>query len=39
MTNEEFNMLGEEDLALWSRRFVRMYMNQKNARRSSGMFY
>jgi hypothetical protein len=39
MPNEEFNMLGEEDLALRSRRFVCMYMNRKNARRSSGMFY
>jgi hypothetical protein len=39
MPDEEFNMLGEEDLALLSRRFERMYMNRKNARRSSGMCY
>jgi hypothetical protein len=39
MPDEEFDMLGEEDLALSSSRFERMYMNQKNARRSSGMCY
>jgi hypothetical protein len=39
MPDEEFNVLGEEDLALLSRQFERMYMNQKNARRSSGMCY
>jgi hypothetical protein len=32
-------VLGEEDLALLSRRFERMYTNRKNARRSSGMCY
>jgi hypothetical protein len=37
MPDEEFDVLGEEDLALLSRRFERMYMNQKNAWRSSGM--
>jgi hypothetical protein len=37
MQDEEFDMLGEEDLALLSRRFERMYTNRKNARRSSGM--
>jgi hypothetical protein len=37
--NEEFDVLGEEDLALLSRRFERMYTNRKNARRSSGMCY
>jgi hypothetical protein len=37
--DEEFDVLGEEDLALLSRRFERMYTNQKNARRSSGMCY
>jgi hypothetical protein len=39
MTDEEFDVLGEEDLALLSRRFERMYMNRKTARRSSGMCY
>jgi hypothetical protein len=39
MPDEEFYMLGEEDLALLSRRFERMYTNWKNARRSSGMCY
>jgi hypothetical protein len=37
MPDEEFNMLGEEDLVLLSRRFERMYTNRKNARRSLGM--
>jgi hypothetical protein len=37
MLDEEFNVLGEEDLTLLSRRFERMYMNRKNARRSLGM--
>jgi hypothetical protein len=32
-------VLGEEDLALLSRRFERMYTNRKNARKSSGMCY
>jgi hypothetical protein len=39
MLDEEFNVLGEEDLVLLSRQFERMYMNRKNARRSSGMYY
>jgi hypothetical protein len=39
MLDEEFDVLGEEDLALLSRHFERMYTNQKNARRSSGMCY
>jgi hypothetical protein len=39
MPDEEFNVLGEEDLTLLSRRFERMYTNHKNARRSSGMCY
>jgi hypothetical protein len=39
MPDEEFDVLGEEDLALLSRRFERMYTNRKNARRSSGMCY
>jgi hypothetical protein len=34
-----FDMLGEEDLVLLRRQFERMYMNQKNAQRSSGMGY
>jgi hypothetical protein len=39
MPDEEFDVLGEEDLMLWSRRFERMYTNRKNARRSSSMCY
>jgi hypothetical protein len=39
MPDEEFEVLSEEDLALLSRRFERMYTNRKNTRRSSGMFY
>jgi hypothetical protein len=39
MPDEEFDMLGEEDLALLTRRFERMYTNRKNTRRSSGMCY
>jgi hypothetical protein len=39
MLDEEFDMLGEEDLTLLSRRFERMYTNRKNARRSLGMCY
>jgi hypothetical protein len=34
MPYEEFNVLGEEDLALLSRWFERMYTNRKNAQRS-----
>jgi hypothetical protein len=39
MPDEEFDVLGEEDLALLSRRFEHMYTDWKNARRSSGMCY
>jgi hypothetical protein len=39
MLDEEFDVLVEEDLALSSRRFERMYTNQKNAQRSSSMCY
>jgi hypothetical protein len=39
MLDEEFDVLGKEDLALLSGRFERMYTNRKNARRSSGMCY
>jgi hypothetical protein len=39
MPDEEFDVLGEEDLALLSRRFEHMYTKWKNARRSSGMCY
>jgi hypothetical protein len=39
MLDEEFDVLGEEDLALLSRRFEHMYTNQKNAQRSSCMCY
>jgi hypothetical protein len=39
MPDEEFDVLGEEDLALLSRLFKRMYTNRKNTRRSSGMCY
>jgi hypothetical protein len=35
--DEEFDELGEEDLAMLSKRFEPMYTNWKNARRSSGM--
>jgi hypothetical protein len=39
MPDEEFDMLGDEDLTLLSRRFERMYTNRKNAWRSLGMCY
>jgi hypothetical protein len=39
MPDEEFDVLGEEDLAFLSRRFERMYTSWKNAQRSSGMCY
>jgi hypothetical protein len=39
MPDEEFDVLGEEDLTLLSRQFERMYTNRKNTRRSSGMCY
>jgi hypothetical protein len=39
MPDEEFDMLDEEDLELLSRQFERMYTNQKNTSRSSGMCY
>jgi hypothetical protein len=39
MQDDEYDILGKEDLALLSRRFERMYTNRKNARRSSGMCY
>jgi hypothetical protein len=39
MPDEEFDVLGEEDLALLSKRFECMYTNRKNARRCSGMCY
>jgi hypothetical protein len=39
MLDEEFDVLGEEDLTLLSRRFEHMYTNWKNARRSSDMCY
>jgi hypothetical protein len=39
MPDEEFDVLGEEDLALLSRLFKCMYTNWKNARKSSGMCY
>jgi hypothetical protein len=34
MPDEEFYVLGEEDLVLLSKRFEHMYTNPKNARRS-----
>jgi hypothetical protein len=37
--DEEFDMLGVEDLALLSRWFERMYTNKKNGWRSSGLCY
>jgi hypothetical protein len=39
MLDVVFDVLGEEDLALLSRRFERKYTNRKNDRRSSGMCY
>jgi hypothetical protein len=39
MPDEEFDVLGEEDLALLSRQFERMYTNWKNAQTRSGMCY
>jgi hypothetical protein len=39
MSDEEFDVLGEEDLALMRRWFKSMYMNWKNARRSLVMCY
>jgi hypothetical protein len=39
MADEEFDVMGDEDLVLLSRRFERRYTNRKNARRSSGMCY
>jgi hypothetical protein len=39
MLDDEFDVLGEDDLALLSRWFERMYTNRKNARRSLGMCY
>jgi hypothetical protein len=39
MPDEEFDVLGEEYLALLSWWFERMYTNRKNAQRSSGMCY
>jgi hypothetical protein len=39
MPDEEFDVLGEEALMLLSRRFERLYTNQKNAQRSLGMCY
>jgi hypothetical protein len=39
MPDEEFDVLGEEDLTLLNRRFECMYTNWKNALRSSGMCY
>jgi hypothetical protein len=37
--NEEFDVPGDEELALLSRRFDRLHENQRNARRSSGTCY
>jgi hypothetical protein len=39
MPDEEFDVLGEEDLTLLSRRFEHMYTNRKNDQRSPGMCY
>jgi hypothetical protein len=39
MLDEEFDVLGEDDLVLLSRQFERLYMNLKKAQRSSGMCY
>jgi hypothetical protein len=37
--DEEFDVLGEEELALLSRRFDRLHESRRNARRSSGTCY
>jgi hypothetical protein len=37
--DEEFDVLGEEELALLSRRFDRLHENWRNARQSSGTCY
>jgi hypothetical protein len=37
--DEEFDLLGEEELALLSRRFDRLHESRRNARRSSGTCY
>jgi hypothetical protein len=37
--DEEFDVLGEEELALLSRRFDRLHENRRNARRSLGTCY
>jgi hypothetical protein len=39
MSDEEFDVLAEEDLVLLCRRFERMYTTPKKARRNSGMCY
>jgi hypothetical protein len=39
MLDEEFDVLGEDDLTLLSRWFEHLYTNRKNARRCSGMCY
>jgi hypothetical protein len=39
MPDEEFDVLGGDDLAFLSRWFDRLYTNQNNAWRSSGMCY
>jgi hypothetical protein len=39
MLDEEFDVLGEEDVTLLSRRFEHMYTNQKNAQMRSSMCY
>jgi hypothetical protein len=39
ITDEEFDVLGEEELALLSRRFDRLHESRRNARRSSGACY
>jgi hypothetical protein len=39
MPDEEFYVLGEDELVLLGRWFERLYTNQKNARRSLGMCY
>jgi hypothetical protein len=37
--DEEFDVLGEEELAMLSRRFDRLHESRRNARRSSGTCY
>jgi hypothetical protein len=39
LPDEEFDVLGEDDLALLTRRFERMHENRVNTRRSTRTFF